>query len=267
MTFGDEPIGLLSRSGVFGTIWSIKVPPKAIAMKKLLATLAMLLAAAGAQSSTITSGSLQVVNASPATINGAFNPAPINLVGYTGAYAGKVNATSAGTLTATYLGQESGYLNGFSFESDKFPLTFAIKNKNQPLSGGNPDPNDYTDSLNEFDSLISKNHLGRTISTQVNAGLLEFWFRDSTGGWVSDTSGSDGKSDFAVFTYAANKCFTSYGCFDFILGFDDSGGGLDRDFDDFMVGIKLSPVPLPAAVWLFGSALIGFVMVSNRRKV
>jgi hypothetical protein len=28
-----------------------------------------------------------------------------------------------------------------------------------------------------------------------------------------------------------------------------------------------SPVPLPAAAWLFGSALIGFVSMSNRRKV
>lgn len=28
-----------------------------------------------------------------------------------------------------------------------------------------------------------------------------------------------------------------------------------------------SAVPLPAAVWLFGSALFGFMMVSNRRKV
>jgi hypothetical protein len=26
-------------------------------------------------------------------------------------------------------------------------------------------------------------------------------------------------------------------------------------------------VPLPAAAWLFGSALLGFMTVSNRRKV
>ena len=30
---------------------------------------------------------------------------------------------------------------------------------------------------------------------------------------------------------------------------------------------QLNPVPLPAAVWLFGSALMGFVVLSNRRKV
>ncbi len=30
---------------------------------------------------------------------------------------------------------------------------------------------------------------------------------------------------------------------------------------------QLSPVPLPAAAWLFGSALIGFMFVSNRRRI
>jgi hypothetical protein len=30
---------------------------------------------------------------------------------------------------------------------------------------------------------------------------------------------------------------------------------------------KVSPVPLPGAVWLFGSALFGFISLSNRRKI
>jgi hypothetical protein len=30
---------------------------------------------------------------------------------------------------------------------------------------------------------------------------------------------------------------------------------------------SVSAVPLPAAAWLFGSALLGFMTVSNRRKV
>jgi hypothetical protein len=32
-------------------------------------------------------------------------------------------------------------------------------------------------------------------------------------------------------------------------------------------GSKVSPVPLPAAAWLFGSALFGFIAISNRRKI
>ncbi|MGI9319103.1 MAG: VPLPA-CTERM sorting domain-containing protein [bacterium] len=30
---------------------------------------------------------------------------------------------------------------------------------------------------------------------------------------------------------------------------------------------SINPVPVPAAVWLFGTALIGFIGVSRRRKV
>jgi hypothetical protein len=32
-------------------------------------------------------------------------------------------------------------------------------------------------------------------------------------------------------------------------------------------GTGLNPVPVPAAVWLFGTALMGFVGMSRRRKV
>ena len=36
---------------------------------------------------------------------------------------------------------------------------------------------------------------------------------------------------------------------------------------DPMLLVSLNPVPVPAAVWLFGTALIGFVGMSRRRKV
>jgi hypothetical protein len=47
----------------------------------------------------------------------------------------------------------------------------------------------------------------------------------------------------------------------FIFGFDDSGSG-DGDFDDLV--FAGSQVPVPGAVWLLGSALVG--MVGMRRK-
>ncbi len=37
------------------------------------------------------------------------------------------------------------------------------------------------------------------------------------------------------------------------------------DFDN--IQLSVSAVPVPAAVWLFGTALIGFIGVSRRRKV
>jgi hypothetical protein len=47
----------------------------------------------------------------------------------------------------------------------------------------------------------------------------------------------------------------------FIFGFNDSGSG-DGDFDDLV--FAGSQVPVPGAVWLLGSALVG--MVGMRRK-
>lgn len=41
----------------------------------------------------------------------------------------------------------------------------------------------------------------------------------------------------------------------------------DRFFIDDFKAYSTSPVPVPAAVWLFGTALIGFVGMSRRRKV
>lgn len=45
-------------------------------------------------------------------------------------------------------------------------------------------------------------------------------------------------------------------------------GGGDFWIDDFTYSIRpeISPVPVPAAVWLFGTALIGLVGFSKRRK-
>lgn len=50
--------------------------------------------------------------------------------------------------------------------------------------------------------------------------------------------------------------------------FDDSNKQwCDKDSTQDLVTFTPSPVPLPAAAWLFGSALLGFVSLSNRRRV
>lgn len=50
----------------------------------------------------------------------------------------------------------------------------------------------------------------------------------------------------------------------FLFGFND-GGTLDGDFDDMLVAAK--PVPVPAAAWLLGSALLGLVGFRRTRTV
>ena len=44
------------------------------------------------------------------------------------------------------------------------------------------------------------------------------------------------------------------------------GCGVDSYFDNITITTDVAPVPLPAAAWLFGSALMGLVGMSRRRK-
>ena len=51
-----------------------------------------------------------------------------------------------------------------------------------------------------------------------------------------------------------------------VLAYND--GSIDADFDDMLVraDFRVAAVPLPAAVWLFGSGLIGLIGMARRRK-
>jgi hypothetical protein len=192
--------------------------------------------------------------------NGAApNNAPVSITGpYSLGTLGTLKTDTAGTVTATFLGDESDYNNFFRFFS---PTTNA--------SVGTL----YEDNDNPH---------GASISTTVKAGdLIPFLYKDSQSVSVTNgqsnvpggqTSVSGNWASFAMLytlSQAGGKVYSNhnqYGTFDFIIGFNDSYSG-DADFDDYVVGVKLQPVPLPAAAWLFGSALLGFVSLSNRRKV
>jgi hypothetical protein len=46
----------------------------------------------------------------------------------------------------------------------------------------------------------------------------------------------------------------------YLFGFNDSGS-TDSDYDDLVFAAKAAPVPVPAAVWMLGTALVGLVGV------
>jgi type IV secretory pathway VirB2 component (pilin) len=59
---------------------------------------------------------------------------------------------------------------------------------------------------------------------------------------------------------------TVFSASDFLLAWEDLAGGGDRDYQDFVVVAQdIAPVPLPTAVSLLASALIGLAGVSRRR--
>lgn len=110
-----------------------------------------------------------------------------------------------------------------------------------------------------------------------------------TADWNGDSNAKDPtcpKGDSSCTGTMANG-LNAYGEWVSFLGTLSSGTDLDHVLADlssgsFRVGmhvqaigtagqsdsyVSVPPVPLPAAAWLFGSALLGFVMTSSRRRV
>lgn len=99
---------------------------------------------------------------------------------------------------------------------------------------------------------------------------LDFKFRDANDG--SEVSNGGNLLAFASYvvlgTFDKAGTFTKYtkgGEFDFVLGFND-GYKVDADYDDLVVGMKVSVVPEPEtyALMLAGLGIMGFV--ARRRR-
>ncbi len=180
-------------------------------------------------------GALVIDNASKISFSG-YNGQPATVTGsQSRGFWGSLVATTAGILTATYLGNESGYVNSFKLGTG---------------SG----------------ALFESSALGTTISQSVGAGLLSFGFVDNAGsGHVFNNGDQQQKPfGFAILRGQTNK----YGAFDYLLGFNDSFGG-DADYDDFVVGVNftsMAPVPEPQTFAMILAGLGLFGLSARRRK-
>ena len=204
-------------------------------MKILLSALALAACAAGAQAQvTFVDGTERpvFVNYNPSGVAGTLGP----VVG--GREDAMIN-TTAGVLTATFLGFEA-------LDTDTF--TFS-------LSSG---------------TLSNKGALNATISGTVAAGPLDFTFADLFQG----TSIGNGQNlgdftSYAVLGSFAGAVFTPFtlgGAYDLILGFND-GMRVDSDYDDIVVGLKVAAIPEPEtyALMLAGLGAMGFL--HRRRRI
>ena len=204
-------------------------------MKILLSALALAACAAGAQAQvTFVDGTERpvFVNYNPNGVAGTLGP----VVG--GREDAMIN-TTAGVLTATFLGFEA-------LDTDTF--TFS-------LSSG---------------TLSNKGALNATISGTVATGPLNFTFADLFQG----TSIGNGQNlgdftSYAVLGSFAGAVFTPFtlgGAYDLILGFND-GMRVDSDYDDIVVGLKVAAIPEPEtyALMLAGLGAIGFLQ--RRRRI
>lgn len=155
---------------------------------------------------------------------------------------GRLTALLPGTITFTYLGQESRFKNGLDL---------------LPGTAGN---------------VLTETTVGDSTSASIGAGIVDFRFFDSngkraangpTGGWDTFTSIGLLATNFQVGTAVGS--LKTGDRFDFVLGFNDSGKGHD-DWDDYVVGVNMAPVPEPGtyALMLAGLAAVGFV--ARRRR-
>jgi len=202
-------------------------------MKKLLTAfaLATLAASAGAQV-TFAGGTDR-----PALVGVNANGPAGTLVGVGGREGALIN-TTAGTLTATFLGFEA-------LDTDTF--TFS-------LGSG---------------TLSNKGTVGDSISGAVGAGMLDFTCRDTFAGTLIGNGQNLGDfTSYAVLGSFAGAVFTPFtlgGTYDLIIGFND-GLRVDADYDDMVIGIRVTAVPEPEsyALMLAGLAAVGFI--ARRRQ-
>ena len=153
---------------------------------------------------------------------------------------GSLATKSAGTVFATYLGNESAYNDSFK------------------LSNGA--------------TLTENNKIGDTISAVVGAGTIGFTFFDDHSGSFANGASQGTILGFIILDGDIKDKYSKlYGNFEYLLGFNDSSKG-DADYDDFVVGINFVCAPATAvpepesyAMMLAGLGLMGFV--AKRRKV
>lgn len=153
---------------------------------------------------------------------------------------GALVATGPGTITFTYLGQESR----------------------------------RTDSLHLLingTSLLESNAVGSSISAIVSAaGAIDFSFQDDQGGVATNGGSFSAGTSIGRINATTVATGAAQGSYAFILGYNDSAGSATLgDWDDFVVGVNFEPmpaVPEPASYALMLAGLGTFAALARRRK-
>lgn len=160
----------------------------------------------------------------------------LNALGYNQmSTGGQLSVDMAGTVTFYYIAAESGYANSFT---------------------GSSSMTEANDSFN-WDGWDS-------FSIDVTSGdVLDFNFNSASAKALSPVDNFSGSNLEGL------GIMSSTATTDLVLAYNDNYlGYLDSDFDDMLVRAKFTStvVPVPAAVWLFGSGLLGLIGLARRRS-
>ena len=140
-----------------------------------------------------------------------------------------------GFVTFYYIAAESGYTNSFNSGSN------TITEHNESFD------------WNGWSSF--------TINVAANE-ILDFSFTSATAHALTPVDNANGTSLEGL------GIMTDGNMSELVLAYNDNALGTgDADFDDMLVRAEFSAVPVPAAVWLFGSGLLGLMGIARRRKL
>ena len=189
-------------------------------MNKILLALGFTLISTYAQA--ITLGNLQLNTFGTTMFNGTNN-----VINSTTGTFGQLSTTQNTTLKFTFLGKEAGNINSL-------------------LLNGLVAAGSTTNSATVNESFL----------LNTTAGVVDFGFTGNGGLTATNTITPELNIEFIENVDLVKDAEGNP--FAFLVGFND-GGSEDADFDDYVVGIsEVSAVPVTAAAWLYGSALIGF---------
>lgn len=196
-------------------------------------------------------------------------------------------AASAAHITVTPVAGSPLVGTGFNDFYGAANLSYTLANLSVDLSAGQTATATYTFLFKEagFVNFLTGNPgevfntaaRGTSITnTLTTGGVLPFKFTSQTAGVsVENGNNSTNEPDFAWSTMAPTSYVYPTGftaaSFDGYLLFSDTGAGIDRDYDDMIVGLKVvindppADVPVPGALALLGAGLLG-LGVARRQK-
>jgi hypothetical protein len=160
----------------------------------------------------------------------------------------QLRVSQDGFIDFSYIGAESGFNNSFTAQSNA-------------LSGNNK--GFLTEHNEEFDF---SGYAGFTIAVSAN-DILNFSFTSDNATALTPVNNFNNTNLQGLGIYFDSN--QSGPLQQVVLGYDDQTINDDNDFEDMLVRADFRPasvVPLPAAVWLFGGGLLGFVGMARRKK-